>query len=69
MWDLTDLVGYDFAFVRPALGIRLNSPHVTCRVRLHEGRLALPLKAEYDRATSIPHGRVQRRLRVPLNGG
>ena len=52
VWDMTDFAHYDFSSTHPALGTRLNSPHVTCRVHMHEGRLTFPLKAEYDRAHS-----------------
>jgi hypothetical protein len=55
VWDMTDFA-LRLSSTHPALGTRLNSPHVTCRVHLHEGRLTFPLKAEYERANSTLEG-------------
>ena len=37
VWDLTDFVGFQFAEVASSITHRLRNPHVSGRVRLHEG--------------------------------
>ena len=40
----------------PAIGIRLSAPHVAGRINVHDGKLAFPLKAAYDKAMSTLEG-------------
>ena len=78
MWGLTDFAECDFGVVRLAIGIRLNAPHVTGCVSMHDGKVVIPresgIRHSNDHARRYPHRQRTRRgprttVALPTPGG